>query len=135
MLDITSKALWRECRLFINIHWPNKAIEKWYRNYTNGSLFNRLSHIKLKNSFKSVNLTLCLAKKCLSYWGDTVTFISKEITELCTVWVYALLSMMLEQRSLGFSNCKINLVTSFRRISRAYLMQKIDHILSGLSLS
>ena len=57
------ESLWRECILFINIHWPNKAIDNWYRNLTNGSLFNRLSHIKFKNSFKSVNLTLCLAKK------------------------------------------------------------------------
>ena len=62
MLDITSKALWRECRLFINIHWLNKATDKWSRNYTNGSLFNRLSQGKFKNSFKNVNLTFCLAK-------------------------------------------------------------------------
>ena len=116
------ESLWREGILFINIHWPNKVIDNWYRNHTNGSLFNTLSHIKFKNSFKSVNLTFCLATKNSSYWGDTVTFISQEITELCTFWVYALLFMMLEQRSLGFSSCKINLVTSFRRISRVYLM-------------
>ena len=131
VLDITSKALWRECILFINIHWPNKAIGNWYRNYTNGSLFNRLSHIEYKNSLESVNFTFWLAKKCSSYWGDTVTFISQEITEFYTVWVYALLSMILEQRSLGFSSCGINLMTSFRRISRVYLMYKMDHCLDG----
>ena len=62
MLDITSKALWREGILFINIHWPNKAIDNWYRNYTNGSLFNRLSQIKFKNGLESVNLIFWLAK-------------------------------------------------------------------------
>ena len=54
MLDITSKALWRECILFINIHWPNKAIGNWYRNYTNGSLFNRLHTSNIKTVWKAL---------------------------------------------------------------------------------